>query len=207
MSGCAASPRRRRRRTRRTHWLLPPPPLTYPLAATAARLPLHVRFHAPDHACLAAALRPRPADTAASLQSAERAAGARATLDGLRDEAGAGAGGAGFGAAHLYNKGEVFEGVYQAPRLLRLVSHFLGDDATIMALGDNGIYGTPARSGWDERELQPCRILLAPCGSPPLAAGASGRALWPAVMPSRGVLRRRGDHAASRRAVGAAAVG
>ena len=49
--------------------------------------------------------------------------------------------GSAFSAAHLYNKGEVFEGVYQDARLLRIVRHFLGDDATIMSLGDNAING------------------------------------------------------------------
>ena len=49
----------------------------------------------------------------------------------------------------LTNKGEVFEGVYQDARLLRIVRHFLGDDATIMSLGDNAINGviTPPRPG------------------------------------------------------------
>jgi len=57
--------------------------------------------------------------------------------------------GSAFSAAHLYNKGEVFEGVYQDARLLRIVRHFLGDDATIMSLGDNAINGviTPPRPG------------------------------------------------------------
>ena len=57
--------------------------------------------------------------------------------------------GSAFSAAHLYNKGEVFEGVYQDARLLRIVRHFLGDDATIMSLGDNAINGviTPPHPG------------------------------------------------------------
>ena len=46
-----------------------------------------------------------------------------------------------FSTPHLYNKGEVFEGCYQHPLVLRLVRHFLGQDATIMSLGDNAIEG------------------------------------------------------------------
>ena len=46
-----------------------------------------------------------------------------------------------FTTPHLFNKGEVFEGVYQHPLVLRLVRHFLGEGATIMSLGDNAIEG------------------------------------------------------------------
>ena len=46
-----------------------------------------------------------------------------------------------FSTPHLYNKGEVFENCYQHPLVLRLVRHFLGQDATIMSLGDNAIEG------------------------------------------------------------------
>lgn len=80
--------------------------------------------------------------------SAAQCAAARERLDQLRDDElvsqGKTAGSeVGFATGHLYNKGEVFEGVYQATRVLRLVRHFLGDDATIMSLGDNGITGEP----------------------------------------------------------------
>ena len=46
-----------------------------------------------------------------------------------------------FTTPHLFNKGEVFEGVYRHPLVLRLVRHFLGEGATIMSLGDNAIEG------------------------------------------------------------------
>ena len=77
--------------------------------------------------------------------SPERCRLARERLDELRTEAatpGPVVAGEAFGCSHLYNKGEIFEGVYKAPRLLALVRHFLGDDATIMSLGDHGVYGT-----------------------------------------------------------------
>jgi hypothetical protein len=79
--------------------------------------------------------------------SAAQCAAARERLDHLRDEELLSQGKAvgseiGFSTGHLYNKGEQFEGVYQAPRVLRLVRHFLGSDATIMSLGDMGITGT-----------------------------------------------------------------
>ena len=80
-----------------------------------------------------------------SVWSPERCRQARERLDELRAETAAPGqvvAGEAFGCSHLYNKGEVFEGVYQAPRLLALVRHFLGDDATIMSLGDHGVYGT-----------------------------------------------------------------
>jgi hypothetical protein len=79
--------------------------------------------------------------------SAAQCAAARDRLDQLRDDhlvsQGKPAGSQiGFSTGHLYNKGAVFEGVYQAARVLRLVRHFLGTDATIMSLGDMGITGT-----------------------------------------------------------------
>jgi ectoine hydroxylase-related dioxygenase (phytanoyl-CoA dioxygenase family) len=75
---------------------------------------------------------------------------ARARLDELHRELTPDAApGSAFQASALYNKGEVFEGVYQDVRLLRIVRHFLGDDATIMSLGDTAIHGvvTPFRPG------------------------------------------------------------
>ena len=64
----------------------------------------------------------------------QRCAAARSRLEALRDAALAEEGKAagsevGFGTGQLYNKGVEFEGVYQAERILRLVRHFLGDDA------------------------------------------------------------------------------
>jgi hypothetical protein len=79
--------------------------------------------------------------------SPERCRVARERLDELRAEAEAAAApgpimtGEAFGCSHLYNKGEAFEGVYQSPLVLALVRHFLGEDATIMSLGDHGVYG------------------------------------------------------------------
>ena len=78
--------------------------------------------------------------------SAAQCAAARSRLEELRDEELVARGEAaeseiGFGTGVLYNKGEAFEGVYQAERVLRLVRHFLGEDATIMSLGDQGITG------------------------------------------------------------------
>ena len=53
--------------------------------------------------------------------SAEQCAAARARLHVLQDTE--------QGMGQLYNKGEEFEGCYQAEPVLRLVRHFLGEDA------------------------------------------------------------------------------
>ena len=81
--------------------------------------------------------------------SPETCAAARSRLHELRDQVAAGASDAvaagasdgdqsveDFSAGHLYNKGRVFEGVYQAPQMLQIIRFFLGDDATMMSLGD-----------------------------------------------------------------------
>ena len=57
--------------------------------------------------------------------------------------------GSAFTCSHLYNKGEVFEGVYKDRTMLRIIRHFLGQDATIMSLGDVAPLGivTPPQPG------------------------------------------------------------
>ena len=92
----------------------------------------------------------------------QRCAAARSRLEVLRDvalaEEGKAAGSeVGFGTGQLYNKGVEFEGVYQAERILRLVRHFLGDDAVTPTPTQ-----PPSPCGPGDRFVPPHALLAAP---------------------------------------------